>query len=101
MDHIMEARTAIGTGNWQQAHKATTTYVNVNVSGGAHALQLDLITSDTDGTGAGGRTVTEESIKEETTSIRMPSGTYFINAMIRSNPNGKEVTITTEANDPG
>lgn len=53
-----------------------------------------MVSSETDGPGEGGRTVSEATV-EKTDSVILPAGGYYINVQVVANPDSVPVTVVT------
>jgi hypothetical protein len=67
------------------------TYIKVVMEGTA---KVEIVTSETDGPGQGGRTV-KEALVTGVDSIVLPPGDYYINAHVTENDDEVPVTVVT------
>lgn len=79
------------TGTWVQASAGNPSYVKV-VMEDENEAKLEIVTSETNGAGAGSKYVHEVTVFQ-TESIVLPAGTYYINAKIISNDTTVDVTV--------
>jgi hypothetical protein len=78
-------------GTWVQASSSNPSYVKIVIDDAGDA-RVQVITSDTNGVGAGGEAVHEPATVTSTGSVVLPAGTYYIAADIIEN----ETTVDVE-----
>jgi len=76
---ILSGATTETQGSWTQVDSSTPTYVKVLIDG--DRAEVEILSSETNGTGQGGQAVVEQTCYHDD-SVVLPAGSYYINAEV-------------------